>query len=311
VAPTEGVDLSRYDSATVDDTSAVDDPRANYVILNVEDPGFLYKAHHAIDIGKHWGPYSWLYAERGGAEAVERMMSAVDSVGSLPTRAGWVDYEANGVAPEHAAQARVRASSGDVPFKTGLYTYLYLLNSQGGLAQEWWQWTLRWLAYYPGSNDGTLLWGANGDAIQWGSAHWQYTSSGGTRDRNAVIDEALWATLGGAPAQSEEDAVNVYISKKSDPNQGIWITDGIFKRHVLPDEWAFVQYVSGGQTGVFGVSDQWWDSLPTASPTGALTLQDLVAIQNAVKPLLVGLPGSGGSAPQQFNLTLSGLAKAA
>lgn len=285
---TEGVDLSRYDSAYVDDTRAVDDPRANYVILNVEDPGFVYKAHRAIDIGKHWGPYSWLYGERGGDECIDRMLRARDAVGSEPTRAGWVDYEANGVAPQHAAQARV-AQQQRASFRVGLYTYLYLLNGQGGLAAEWWQWTLRWLAYYPGANDGTLLWDRNGDAIAWGSAHWQYTSSNGTRDRNAVIDEALWSSLGVGAAPStpeDEDMRLLYITKASDPNLGIWVTDGLHKRHVLPDEWQFLQFVSGGQMGAVAISDQWWDSIRTAAPDAVLTLRDLINVNSIVRAAL-------------------------
>lgn len=308
--PTEGVDLSRYDSpGGVTDTSAVDDPRANYVILNVEDPGFLNKARRAIDIGKHWGPYSWLYGNLGGIECIDRMLRAIDAVGVLPSRGGWVDYEANGVAPVHAAQARVEAQQ-RAPIPVGLYTYLYLLNSQAGLADEWWQWTLRWLAYYPGSNDGTLLWDQNGQAIAWGSAHWQYTSSNGTRDRNAVIDDALWASLGSSITPEDDDMKLLYIAKSSDPNLGIWVTDSIQKRHVLPDEWAWIQFVSGGQQGVVAISDQWWDSIPSAAPDAVLTIKDLVNVQNVVKGILTALPGGGGTpAPTLFNIT--GVAKAA
>lgn len=74
------------------------------------------------------------------------------------------------------------------------------------------------------------------------------------------------ATGGTAPAPTEDDddmAKPLYISKKSDPKAGIWATDGVWKRHVNPDEWKFVVTVGPG-TVPFPLSDEWWDSLPTA-----------------------------------------------
>lgn len=313
MAEKDGVDLSRYDSpGGVDDTSACDDPRAQFGLLNVEDPGFANKVARMVDIGKPWGPYSWLYGERGGEECIDRMLRAVDSVSGrygLPGRGGWADYEANGVQPVHATQARVRAQTS--PFPVGLYTYLYLLNSQPGLAAEWWQWVLRWIAYYPGDNSGAFPSAQIGDAQAWGSVLWQYASSNGTRDRDWVVDDALWATLGTPTGQEDDDMKDLYITKTSDPNVGIWVTNGMHKRHVLPDEWSFVQYVHGGNTPVVKLSDQWWDSIPDAAPASVLTQRDLINIVAVVKPLIS--VGGGGSAPTKFNvsLTSTGLAVAA
>ena len=65
------------------------------------------------------------------------------------------------------------------------------------------------------------------------------------------------------PPEEEEVARPLYIGKKSDPAVGIWATDGVFKRHVLPSEWDFVQYVAPG-TGWLPLPDDWWDSIPNA-----------------------------------------------
>lgn len=86
--------------------------------------------------------------------------------------------------------------------------------------------------------------------------------------------------------EKEDEDMALYISKKSDPSLGIWVTDNIYKRHMLPDEWAFIQYVSPDKAVVVPISDQWWDSLPTAAPTSGPTAPsptvDPAAIAKAV-----------------------------
>ena len=74
-----------------------------------------------------------------------------------------------------------------------------------------------------------------------------------------------WDAMVGVPTTEEDDVKPLYIQKKSDPNLGIWVTDGIFKRHVGPDEWGFVLFVSKPAPGVVPISDQWWDTLPDAA----------------------------------------------
>jgi hypothetical protein len=61
---------------------------------------------------------------------------------------------------------------------------------------------------------------------------------------------------------AEEDEVNHYIEKKSDPSLGIWITNGIVKRHVLPDEYKFAKFI-GTNVVPLPLTDEWWDSIPT------------------------------------------------
>jgi hypothetical protein len=67
---------------------------------------------------------------------------------------------------------------------------------------------------------------------------------------------------------------NAYMTKKSDPSVGVWVTNGVEKRHVLPDEWSFVNFVTGGQAQaqVLQVSDQWWDSIPVVGSGGTVTI---------------------------------------
>lgn len=127
-------------------------------------------------------------------------------------------------------------------------------------------------------------------------------------DLNTV--RAPYGAWGGAEVPQEDDDVKaLYITKRSDPNLGIWVTTGIHKRHVLPDEWAFIQFTQPG-TGVVGLSDQWWDSIPSVTPDSWLTVKDLQNVQNAVKAIIPPSSG-GGTAPSTFNIALTGQAKAA
>lgn len=105
--------------------------------------------------------------------------------------------------------------------------------------------------------------------------------------------------------KEDDDVANMYIAKHSDPNQGIWVTDGMYKRHVLPDEWSFAQFVTGGKAVAVPISDQWWDSLPIASPDVSLTLKDLVNVKAAIGAPSVTQPGTP-AAPVKMKLTLTG-----
>lgn len=191
----DGADLSRYDSAYRDDTSAVDDPRVTFVILNCDDPGVAAKAHRAVALNKPWGLYTWLYAGRGG-QSVTRGQAVADLLEldglSQPPLGIWIDYEDNGVTPGDAWEALGNKSV--VKTRLGFYTYLYQLNGQAGLRDVWNAFQPgTWLAYYPGANDGSYPGWAISDAQQNAAMLWQYTSSNGTRDRDSVVDEAAWS----------------------------------------------------------------------------------------------------------------------
>lgn len=83
-------------------------------------------------------------------------------------------------------------------------------------------------------------------------------------DLNTVYDDRLFG--GGAP---EEDEVKpVYIQKQSNLDLGIYVSDGMFKRHVYPDEWQLVLLLNGGPPPVVQLTDVWWDSIPTAGEGG-------------------------------------------
>lgn len=227
----DGVDLSRYDSAWQDDTSAVDEPRATFVILNCDDPGVGSKAHRAHDIGKLWGLYTWLYAGRG-ADSVTRGQAVADLLEldglPQPPLGIWIDYEDNGVSVGDVwAALGVR---GVVKTRLGFYTYLYLLNSQDGLRAAWAAFEGRWLAYYPTGDENYPAW-AIGDAQANEALLWQYTSSGGTRDRDAVVDEAAWGrwaqTSVPTPApvhqEDDDDMASIRLFKQGGHDFGVWV----------------------------------------------------------------------------------------
>jgi len=71
--------------------------------------------------------------------------------------------------------------------------------------------------------------------------------------------------VGGSSSSEDDDMAKdqLYISKKSDPKVGIFVTDGVWKRWVSPDEWAFWRMFNPGGSPL-PLSDQWWDSYPTA-----------------------------------------------
>lgn len=213
-------DISRYDGTAADLTA----DRCDEAIFNVEDPGCAEKVRRwSGEFAKPWHLYGWEYP--GAGSAVDLLSGMVDQLGMAP-KAGWVDYEQNGVTPTDAAAARAKAAA--VGFPCGFYTYLYLLNAQDGLADEWAAWDLRWIAYYPGTNDGSYPGWAIGDAQQRGAVLWQYTSTNGTRDRNVVVDEAKWASLASTATISPtvEDTMYGKDSKgtyyKDTP--GAWVT---------------------------------------------------------------------------------------
>lgn len=91
----------------------------------------------------------------------------------------------------------------------------------------------------------------------------------GDTDQNLVLNDSWWDT--GDSSEDEDEVKPYYLTKKSNPNVGIWTSDGIFRRWVGPDEWKFIvdiaQLFGSPPPGVLSVSDQWWDSLTDASHT--------------------------------------------
>jgi hypothetical protein len=128
------------------------------------------------------------------------------------------------------------------------------------------------------------------------SAYWGQTDCPGDGFADAL--PLICAAASGTTPQPEEDVKPVYIGKKSDPNQGIWITDWIHRRYVGPEEWAaanaLADYAGVPRPQVFGIGDQWWDSIPVADPAGALTQTDLAHISAIVRSAVAGT-GAGGN----------------
>lgn len=203
---------------TVSDQSKFDGPTlvdiADAYWLNARDPDFVSKAHAAHDLGKPWGPYSWV-DPGDGAGASQRAKDAADAVGlGVPPLGYALDYEEAGVTQTDLVNALDRAESLGTFDRTWVYTYLYIIGSISGVLRG----RSLWLAYYPGNNSGAYPEGQDGPAKEWGAILWQYTSSNGTRDLSRVVDDAAWsAWIGGqtpAPRKVVDDVA--WIVEKRD-----------------------------------------------------------------------------------------------
>lgn len=291
-----GVDVSKYNAPGTYDPGS-------FEIFNIEDPGVGQKIDIAKAAGRPWGIYVWIYPGSNVAAFTQWAINSVRQWGEPPLGV-WADYEQDGV---NLGQLDDFFRTADaMGMKSGYYGNDWRFGHGNYLNRPF------WLAGYPGANDGSfpgMVYGAS-RPVQ----IWQFTSSNGALDRNVVVDEGWWGTWGGstAAAQKGDDKVAMYITKKSDQNIGIWVTDGVWKRHVYPDEWAFAQFVSGGTVKVVPLSDEWWDSLPIAAPDYSLTLKDLANVQNIVKTTSGPGGSSGGGSPSptpvptKMKVTLTG-----
>lgn len=176
-----GADLSRYDPLD----AARQYP---FVILNVEDPGMADKARFAHAAGVRIQLYSWVYPGDQGhsltrSYAAEELLAAE----GIHVDHHWLDYEQSGCMPQDLRNAGARVDARWAP--VGTYTYLYLLPSvRDALVGP------LWLAYYP--TDSGAYWPAQSDAARGnGAVMHQFTSTGGTRDLNAVLDEDWFHSL--------------------------------------------------------------------------------------------------------------------
>lgn len=283
-----GVDLSKYNGANAMDGYS-------FVIENVDDPNIADKINYAKDRGIPWGTYKWVYP---GANLTTDAINAVNATRGFgePPMGIWWDYEETGVSQDQLVDAFRAADS--MGMKSGYYTNVWrvdhaaLKNAVGDRPL--------WVAGYPGANDGSFpgfgsIPNQDPNSGGWPAKLWQYTSTNGSLDVNAVVDEGWYGSwVGSAAPKEDDDVANMYITKQTDPNQGIWVTDGLTKRWVGPDEWSFAQFVTGGKATAVPISDQWWDSLPTLRPDTVLDLKDLANIGNVVK---ANVPASGGAAP--------------
>lgn len=291
---TRGFDLSRYDDAGPDGSDAVADPWADFVILNIEDPRCVRKVERAVSIRKPWALYSWLYAGAGAA-SVHRLQAFVDllvlSGLPVPPKGGFVDFEANGVSTGDAAAARSVVPTIATP--CGFYTYLYLLNSLPGLADEWARWGGRWIAYYPWGDDRYPA-GEIGSAQFMQSMLWQFTSSGGSRDRNVVVDEAAWAAWGTGTPVSQlvpmgDDDVT-YLETRADGSRAYWKL-GLGDYFEIPEAVALGEQLNG-------------HGKPVPITTDQRVAIGLAAKGQADKYLAGKLGGGGATAPTHFSGTL-------
>lgn len=200
-------DQSKFDGSALVDI-------ADAYWLNVRDPDFVAKCHQAHDLGKPWGPYSWV-DPGDGAGASQRAKDGVDAAGLGEPPLGYaLDYEEAGVTQTDLVNALDRAESIGTFERTMVYTYLYIIGTISGVLRG----RPLWLAYYPGNNDGSYPDGQDGPATNWGALLWQYTSTNGTRDLSRVVNEAAWAQWvgGSTPAVEKKVVDDMFIVEKRD-----------------------------------------------------------------------------------------------
>ncbi len=204
MSDTFGVDVSRYQSV-----AAIHG--WDFVIVNVEDPTLGAKIEYARALNIPWGFYTWLYPGNGAGD-MTRAVQAAARIGDPPL-GYWLDYEQDGVSQRDIDSALAVARAHGVEARTGIYTYLYIVDSIDLRGRP------LWLAYYPGNNDGSFPAWASGDARARGAVLWQYTSGANAPvglDENVVIDAAWYQQFVGAPAPSpnhvSEDSM-IYLNE--------------------------------------------------------------------------------------------------
>ncbi len=188
-----GIDISVWQTA-----SAMEGQ--DFVILNVEDPGFAEKARRAHELGILWDIYKWIYPPgatdpdgrpiRDAGNAALSFEIAKDLVDrtNIPGRepAYWADYEQAGVTAHQVRDWFAAADAARV--KVGWYTYLNTLDTEGNHAPD----RPLWLAYYPDPNDGSYQPSMSDTAHARSAKIHQFTSTSGTLDVNIVLDTTWW-----------------------------------------------------------------------------------------------------------------------
>jgi GH25 family lysozyme M1 (1,4-beta-N-acetylmuramidase) len=176
-----GIDISKYqDDSTIDS--------ANYVILNIEDPGFARKARRADAQAKPWGPYCWIYPTDNAYARALFTASKARAVGvGEPPLGCWADYEDNGV--YHAQLVSWFQALDATGMRGGYYTNDWRVDHAALIRDVGTRWY--WVAGYPGGNDGSWP-GWNQLRTSRPAQLWQYSSSNGSLDRNVVVDLSWW-----------------------------------------------------------------------------------------------------------------------
>lgn len=180
-----GYDLSRYDGLEAVDSAA-------FVIVNVDDPGLGDKIGRAVAQAKPWGGYKWIYPGASGWNAATECAAKLRAFGEAPL-GSWADYEDNGV--DQGQLVDWFRGLDSVSARGGYYTNDWRVDHGALIAAVGTRWY--WTAGYPGANDGTF---PGWDALRTSrpAQLWQFTSTNGTRDQNAVVDSAWYESLGGS-----------------------------------------------------------------------------------------------------------------
>jgi hypothetical protein len=239
---TRGVDISKFQSP-----SAMDG--WDFVILNVEDPGFAEKARRAHELGIPWDIYKWIFPGASGSEMFARAHDLVNAVGLPGRQPGyWADYEESGVAAHQVGEWFAAADAAGV--KVGWYTYLNVVNAEGNHAPD----RPLWLAYYPGTDDGSYQPSMSDDARARRATIHQFTTTSGTLDVNIVLDDTWWSEWTGDDDMTP-DQVRAIVREEMDA----WLNE-----NAAPAGPRFVLLLDKYRVAVETIVDEWLTK-PTAA----------------------------------------------
>jgi hypothetical protein len=195
---TLGTDTSSYQPLGTYDPNA-------FEIVNCQDPELSDKAARNVQDGRPWSIYVWVYPGESATSLCDRLQEAIAAAGSSPTLLdGWWDYEEPGVEQWQLDQVFEEADRRGL--RTGYYANPGLADDQKLAARPF------WMAQYPYPNDGTFR-GFDemtdpGVSVQL----WQFTSTSGTLDQNAVADQAWYVACAGArPVPQGAKDADMYV----------------------------------------------------------------------------------------------------
>lgn len=188
---TFGTDTSEYQAPGTYDPGA-------FELINAEDPTMPVKVARNRDERRPWGLYVWVYPDDDASTLVARAEAAIASAGGVPPLGVWWDDETEGDDPGTLVAA------GNLLDAHGIGNGDY--GSADTLSAPELAGRRAWVAQYPGDNDGDY---PGDDQLEFGrpATIWQYSSTRGALDRDAIMDDAWYqdATNGGDDVLNDDD----------------------------------------------------------------------------------------------------------
>jgi hypothetical protein len=187
--PLFGTDTSSYQALGSYDPGA-------YEIINVLDPTLPSKVDRNRNDKRPWGVYSWIFPGEPGSYPVGRAINALAKVGGgTPPLGMWFDYEDGQTPADQWQLVQAFQAADQSGVWSGYYSNDWRVDHQALVQSVGWR--PYWMAAYPWANDG------NWRNYQASSVRdvqiWQWTSTNGTLDQNAIWDEPwYYKVIGGA-----------------------------------------------------------------------------------------------------------------